>query len=126
LVSAALDGTKTATSSLRAEWTAAGDPLPAVGQHQTVVDSADRPVGTIELTSVQVIRLGDADDALALDEGEGYGGVADWRHAHERFWHEHVVPHHPHLAATGLDDDTEVVVERFRVVAIEEVPPAHR
>ena len=41
---------------------------------------------------------------LALDEGEGFRSVAEWREAHEEFWRRTV------------DDDTQVVVERFRLV----------
>ena len=114
LVAAVLSGAKNASSGLRAEWEADGEPLPVLGQRQTVVDSEGRPVGVIEVTGVAVLRLGDADRALAEDEGEGFASVAEWREAHERFWREEVLPG---LAdPPPLDDDTEIVVERFRLI----------
>jgi uncharacterized protein YhfF len=59
----------------------------------------------VEATEVRVIRVGDVDLAFALDEGEGFETVADWRRAHEDFW-----------ADPGIDDETLVVAERFTLV----------
>jgi uncharacterized protein YhfF len=116
LVDAVLRGAKTATSSLKVEWEEDGDPLPQVGERQTVVDSENRPVAVIEIVAVDVIRLGDADLRLAVEEGEGFRSVAEWREAHERFWNDEVKPHIPGRFAWRLDDDTQIVVERFRLV----------
>jgi uncharacterized protein YhfF len=117
LVDAVLRGEKTATSSLLAEWEADGEPLPAVGDRLTVIDSDERPVAVIELTAVDVIRLGDADKALADDEGEGFKTVSEWRQGHERFWRSQVISKLPAPLAGGLSDDTRIVVERFRLVS---------
>jgi uncharacterized protein YhfF len=115
LVRAVLDGGKTATTSLLAQWEHDDEPLPSVGERQTVVDSHARAVAVIELVEVAVVRLGDGDLRLALDEGEGFRSVAEWREAHERFWAQEVLASLP--GALTLDDDTAIVVERFRVVA---------
>jgi uncharacterized protein YhfF len=117
LVAAVLAGEKTATSSLLAEWESEGETLPVAGEHQAVVDSNGRPIAVIELLGVDVMRLGDADLQLALDEGEGFRSVAEWRQAHERFWSEEVVQSLPGHRVAALDDDTAVVVERFRLVS---------
>ena len=116
LVKAVLDGDKTATSSLLGQWRSAGEQLPRVGERQLVVDSAERPVAAIEIVDVEIIRLGDADDDLAISEGEGFRSVSDWREAHEAFWT--IAKGRPSQAGARwrLGDDTEVVVERFRVV----------
>jgi uncharacterized protein YhfF len=116
LVAVVLNGRKTATSSLLAEWDAENDALPEVGDRLTVVDSDERPVGTIELTAVEVIRLGDADLTLAHAEGEGFETVDQWRREHERFWRERVIPRLPAPLAAPLSDDTRIVVERFRLL----------
>jgi uncharacterized protein YhfF len=116
LVSAVLAGKKVATSSLRLQYDDEGEPLPTAGERRVLVDSSGAGVAVVELLEVRVIRLGDADHRLALDEWEGFRSVAEWRAAHETFWKDEVLP-----AARGgctLDDDTEVVVERFRVVRI--------
>jgi uncharacterized protein YhfF len=115
LVARVLSGEKTATTSLLVEWEVEKETLPTVGERQTVVDSAGDPVGLVEILAVDVIRLGDADLALAFDEGEGYASVAEWRTAHEQFWRDETFRRLPD-EATPLDDDTQVVVERFRLV----------
>lgn len=102
LVEAVLDGTKTATSSLRAQWDAEGEKLPSPGERETVIDSAGRSVATIEIVAVDVIALGGADDRLALAEGESYTTAAGWRAEHERFWLEEVLPAWPAIVGCGL------------------------
>ena len=116
LVAAVLQGSKTATSSLLTEWEQDGDALPFAGERQTVIDSAGAPVAVIEIVSATVVALGDVDLQVALDEGEGFESVADWRSAHERYWNEQVKPVLADTSAWPLTDDTPVVVERFRVV----------
>jgi uncharacterized protein YhfF len=81
-----------------------------------VVDSGGRPVGVIELTEVRVLPLGDVDRQHALDEGEGFSGVGDWRRGHEDYWHSA-----EYRAAIGqpgftVDDSTLVIALRFRLV----------
>jgi uncharacterized protein YhfF len=115
LVAAVLRGEKTATSSLLAEREADCEAIPKPGQRMTVIDSDEKPIAVIELVAVDVIRLGDADLRLAFDEGEGFKTVSEWREAHERFWREEVIPNLPEGFA--LTDDTEIVVERFRLVS---------
>ena len=116
LVLAVLRGEKTATSSLLVEWEHDGDPLPLAGDRSTVIDSAGEPVAVVELTAVDVLRLGDVGPDVARAEGEGFAGVDDWRTAHERFWNEHSLPDLPDEVISSLDDDTPVVVEHFRLV----------
>ncbi len=116
LVASVLSGEKTATSSLLVQYEDDGEALPKVGEARVMVDSAERSVAVVEIAEVRVIRLGDADLQLALDEGEGFRSVAEWRSAHERFWAQEVKPTLSNPAALHLDDDTRVVVERFRVV----------
>jgi len=116
LVAAVLAGTKTASTALLDECVLRGETLPKAGDRALVVDSAGRFVALIETTHAQVRRLGDVDLAFALDEGEGFESVAQWRDAHVRAF---ASP--PMLAALGatarpIGDDTLVVCERFRLV----------
>ncbi|HEY8582895.1 MAG TPA: ASCH domain-containing protein [Capillimicrobium sp.] len=113
LVCAVLAGEKTATSGLLADYEHEGEPLPRPGDRETVVDSDGRPVAVIEVTGCEVIALGDADLALAIDEGEGFASVQEWRDAHERFWREESLPI---IGLETLDDLTPIVVMRFRLV----------
>lgn len=116
LVAAVLSGAKTSTTGLLPEYEAEGEPLPEAGQRAVLVDSDERPVAVVEVTGVRVLRLADVDLRHALDEGEGYGSVAEWRAAHERFWHSGPVREVLGDPAYTVDDDTQVVAERFRVV----------
>ena len=117
LVASVLRGEKTATASLRSEYTPEGqDELPRVGDRFVVVDSQHRPVGVIETTELRVLRAADVDERFARDEGEGFASVADWRAAHERFWGSNPDREAAGAGASAIDDDTLVVCERFRLV----------
>jgi uncharacterized protein YhfF len=116
LVAAVLTGTKTTTSGLLADYEHEGSPLPRPGQRQAVIDSAGNRVAVIETTAVRVIRLGDADLAHALGEGEGFTSVAGWRAGHEQFWHSAQVREALGDPAFTVDDDTLVVAVTFRLV----------
>ncbi|MFI5533913.1 alpha/beta fold hydrolase [Kitasatospora sp. NPDC051853] len=115
LVGAVRSGAKTTTTGLAADYATTGDPLPRPGHRAAVIDSAGRRVAVIELTEVRVLRLADVDLRHAVDEGEGDETVAQWRTNHESFWHGPEV-----RAELGpdftVDDDTEVVAQRFRVL----------
>lgn len=118
LVAAVLSGAKTSTTGLLTEYEVAGEPLPVVGGRMAVMDSAERPVAVLEVTDVRVLPLGEVDLRHALDEGEGYTTVAEWRAAHERFWHGAQIREVLGDPGFTVRDDTLVVAERFRVVEI--------
>ena len=106
LVDAVLRGEKTATSSLREEYAPHSDqPLPRAGDRGALVDFSDEPVGVVEVTEVSVLPLASVDLQFAIDEGEGFTSVAEWREAHVRFW----TPREVH-------ESTLIVCERFRLL----------
>jgi len=108
LVAALLDGSKTSTSSLFLEYTAR-EPLPREGDRAVVVDSQGEPVAVETVTGVEVRRLKDVPLDHALAEGEGFSSVAEWRTAHEEFWHS--AEFRESLGDPGfrVGDDTRVV-----------------
>ncbi|WP_030262281.1 ASCH domain-containing protein [Streptomyces sp. NRRL B-24484] len=116
LVAAILDGSKTSTTGLVAEYEKLGEPLPAAGLREAVVDSADRVVAVIELTAVRIAPLAEVDLAHAVAEGEGYTSVAEWRAGHEDFWHGPELRAVLEDPAFTVDDTTPLVLQRFRVV----------
>jgi uncharacterized protein YhfF len=118
LVAAVLDGTKTATTGLLQDYDIDDEPLPVAGTRAAVVDSAGRRVAEIEVTEVRVTRLGDVDVDHARDEGEGDDSVAAWRAGHEDYWHGADYRGWLGDPEFTVDDDTPVVLERFRVVAV--------
>jgi uncharacterized protein YhfF len=116
LVAAILSGAKTSTSGLVLDYEHENEPLPTVGLLFAVVDSEDRRVAAIEMTEVRIVRLADVDLQHALDEGEGYNSVADWRAGHEGFWHSAEMRAALADPDFTVHDDTLVVAQRFRLV----------
>ena len=120
LNAAILDGSKTSTTSLAIEYRLEDEPFPEAGRRVVMLGSDERPLAVIETTGVRFARLGDVDLAHAVDEGEGYASVAEWRAGHEDFWHSDAMRQALGDPAFAVDDDTEAVLERFRVVALVE------
>lgn len=116
LIAAVLRGEKTVTSSLLVEWEEEGQPLPVAGERQRIVDSDGQTVAVIELLAVNVLKLGEVDLRLALEEGEGFRSVEQWRESHERFWNQARGEDSAGASACALDNGTLVVAERFRLV----------
>lgn len=112
-------GEKTATSSLFLKYQVASEPLPEVGDRAIAVDSAGAPRLVVETTDVQVVAFADAPLDHALAEGEGYRAVDDWRDGHSRFWASREV--RDELGAEfDLSGETRVVLERFKMVRLED------
>lgn len=115
LIAAIRSGRKTATSSLVRQYEVAGEPLPVAGQRGVVVDSAGQPQFIIQTVDVQIVPLCEVPLAHAVDEGEDYESVDDWRTGHLAFWRSDEL-----RSALGAEfviaDDTPVVLERFTVV----------
>ncbi|MEE1752512.1 ASCH domain-containing protein [Streptomyces sp. SP18CS02] len=116
LVAAVLSGEKVSTTGLLAEYEAEREELPPVGERSALIDSEGREVAVLEVTEVRLMPLGDVDLQHALDEGEGYTSVAQWRAGHEEFWHSDEMREALGDPGFTVDDTTMVVAERFRVV----------
>ncbi|MFJ7328887.1 ASCH domain-containing protein [Streptomyces cyaneofuscatus] len=118
LVAAVLSGEKVSTSGLLAEYELEGEELPPVGERSALIDSEGREVAVLEMTEVRVLPLGEVDLQHALDEGEGYRSVAEWRAGHEAFWHGEEMREAMGDPSFTVDDGTMIVAERFRVVEV--------
>ncbi|HEV7975122.1 ASCH domain-containing protein [Amycolatopsis sp.] len=116
LVVAILAGEKTTTSGLLAEYEHYHEELPKVGERELVVDSAERGVAVIETTEVRRLRLSEVDLKHAVDEGEGFETLAQWRTEHEKFWLSEKMRAVLRDRSFTVDDDTIVVAQRFHVV----------
>ncbi|WP_261252218.1 ASCH domain-containing protein [Bifidobacterium polysaccharolyticum] len=118
LVEAILDGRKTATTSLMAEFIHDHEPLPSSGRQTILVNSDNQPVAVLRYASVSVIRLGVVTWQHVLNEGEGYKSPAEWREAHESFWTSENMRQALDDPDFTVDDQTLVVLETFHVEAI--------
>jgi uncharacterized protein YhfF len=117
LVAAILNGSKTSTTGLVVDYEHEGEPLPEVGERAVVIDSDQRPVAVIETTEVRVVPLSEVDLAHAVDEGEGHRSIAEWRTDHESFWHGAEMRAAMDDPEFTVDDSTQAVLQRFRMVA---------
>ncbi|MFI7004522.1 ASCH domain-containing protein [Nocardia sp. NPDC050175] len=116
LVAAILNGSKTSTTGILADYEHCGDPLPEVGSLAAVVDSNDRRVAVIEVTDVRLTRLAEVDLPHAIDEGEGFTTLTDWRAAHETYWHSPEMRHSMDDETFTVNDETIVILQRFRLI----------
>ncbi len=118
LVEAILRGEKTSTTGLLSDYEREGDPLPQVGERFRLIDEHDRSVGIIETTAVWVSTIGEVDLSFAIDEGEGFTSVDEWRVAHERFWLSYADETRAWLNDPDWHPrgDTKIVCERFRLI----------
>lgn len=118
LVAAILRGEKTSTTGLLSDYQRDADPLPEVGERFLLIDENDAEVGVIETTEVWVTTIGQVDLRFAIDEGEGFTSVAEWRAAHERFWLSYADETRVFLGDPEWRPGaaTPVVCERFRLV----------
>lgn len=107
------EGRKRATAPSVAELELAGTPFPQPGDHAIVTDWSGAAKAVIRTISVEIRRLGDVDAQFARDEGEGDLTLTWWREAHDAYYRNV-------LAGSGMvvDDDLEIVLERFETVMV--------
>ena len=114
VVAAILAGTKTTTTGLVLGYERAGKAFPEAGQQFVVLDSASRPAAVIEMTEVRKVPIADIDLRHVLDDGDE--SVAQWRAAHEEFWHSAEMREVLGDPGFTVGDDTVVLAQRFRLV----------
>lgn len=116
LVAAVLRGEKTSSTGLVAEYETYGEELPCVGERELMIDSAGEGLAVLETTDVRVLPLSEVDLKHAVDEGEGFTTVAEWRTAHAAYWEGPEVRAVLNRPQFTVDDATLVVATRFVVV----------
>ena len=117
LVEAILDGRKTATTSLMAEFIHDHEPLPSSGRRTLLLNSDDQPIAILRYASVSVTRLGLVTLQHVLNEGEDYKSLPEWREAHESFWTSENMRQALNDPDFTVDDQTLVVLETFYLEA---------
>ena len=108
LIALVLDGTKTATASLVADYEREGELLPAVGDYWVACDGSGHPRAVIRTVEVRTGPINSVDDAFAWDEGENDRTRESWLAGHSGFWQR--------TAGEAFTYDSEVLFERFAVV----------
>jgi uncharacterized protein YhfF len=116
LITAILEGRKTTTTGLLADYEACGEPLPQPGQRFTVPDNVGRTVAIIEFVETRIAPISEVDLRYIVDEGEGDESVQEWRAGHSAFFESEQMRAVLGDPSFTVDDDTPVVLQRFRVV----------
>ena len=100
------DGPKRATAGREDDFNEE-EPIPVPGDHSVILDGDGHPICIIRTTSVEIRAFGLVDEQFAWDEGEGDRTLPWWRAAHIRYFAS---------VGTPIDDETNVVLERFEKV----------
>jgi uncharacterized protein YhfF len=114
VVAAILAGAKTTTTGLVLEYEREGKAFPEPGQQYVVIDSLGGPAAVIEMTEVRKVLIADIDLRHVLDDGDE--SVAQWRAAHEEYWHSAEVRELLGDPGFTVGDDTVVLAQRFRLM----------
>ena len=111
LLALVLRGIKRATAGSLAEFEAAGDPLPHVGELSLILDSAGVARCVIQTTRVDIVPFNEITAEFAATEGEGDRSLAYWRRVHWDYYTRV-------LGKAGLlpDENMLLAAERFDVV----------
>ncbi|MEU9078565.1 ASCH domain-containing protein [Kitasatospora sp. NPDC004745] len=102
-----LEGRKTTTTGLLADYAAQAEDLEHPGERLALLDVRGRPVAVIEITGIEVTSFAAVAWEHARAEGEGFTSLDDWRAGHRRYWGR---------LGSVVEDDTEVVCLAFRLV----------
>lgn len=111
LIAFVVDGPKRATAGLVAEFEAADEELPRVGDHWIACDGSGTPRVVLRTAEVRIGPLISVDEQFAWDEGEYDRTLESWLRGHRAFFR-------CSCERLGIDfsDDIEVMFERFQVV----------
>jgi uncharacterized protein YhfF len=104
-------GAKRLTTSLLRDFSELGETMPKPGDYRVIVDGNSAPHCVVRLLTVDVKPLRDVDERFAWDEGCGDRSLEWWRTAHTRYFKRQGA-----REGFEVDEDTQVVLERFQVV----------
>jgi len=82
LAALAVNGIKTATSSLLWAYEAEGEMPPQVGDLSIITDWDGKPFCLVETIRIQIKPFNEVDRQVAYDEGEGDRSLEYWRRVH--------------------------------------------
>jgi uncharacterized protein YhfF len=110
LATQVVTGGKRATASLLRDFTI-NKPIPKPGDYRVIIDGRNSPRCIARIVKVDVRPLRDVDESFAWDEGGGDRSLEWWRSAYARYFKRQ-----GGREGFIVDDDTQVILERFEVV----------
>ena len=108
-----VDGKKTATCSAHVLYEIENEPLPTVDLYTVVLNSKNNPVAIIRTIEVQIIKMNEVPESLAIAEGEGDLTYEHWWNGHKKYFTIELKEH-----GIEFSEDMLLVFERFEVVDI--------
>jgi len=110
-----VSGKKTATCSAHVLYELENQPLPVAGLYTIVLSSKNEPVAIIKTTGVQIVKMNEVTEEMALAEGEGNLTYEYWWNGHKKYFTAE-------LAEVGLEfsEDMLLVFERFELVDVKD------
>ena len=114
LAELAIQGVKTATSSLYILYELGQELLPKKGSYSVILDSRGDAKCIVKTTRVYVVPFNKVSDTHANREGEGDRSLTYWREVHKKFFSDC-------LKEVGLSfsETMNVVCEEFEIVYVE-------
>lgn len=104
-------GAKRAHATLRRDFDADGEALPAKGEHLVVLDGDGCPQAIVSVTHVELRRFNEIDDEFAFHAGEGDSTLRWWLTAHRQDFAERA-----EREGFEVGDESELVLEYFERV----------
>ena len=108
-------GKKTATCSAHILYEMENSPLPEVGLYTIILDSKEEPVAIIRTTEVQLIKMNEVSEELAILEGEGDLTYKYWYDGHVKFFTEEFQEYN-----LQFTDNILLVFEHFELIDVKE------
>ncbi|MGW8884605.1 ASCH domain-containing protein [Streptomyces sp. NPDC055749] len=100
-----LEGAKTATATLLAEYAEEGEEREFPGERLALLDNDGAVLAELQVTDVMTVPFGEVPWGFAEAEGEGYTDLSHWRRAHFDFWRD--------VEGRSVDETTPVVCMHF-------------
>jgi len=108
-----IDGKKTATCSAHVLYEINNEILPVVGLYTIVLNSKNDPVAIIRTSEVQIIKMNEVPEELAIAEGEGDLTYEYWWNGHKKYFTLELKEH-----GIEFTDDMLLVFERFELINV--------
>ncbi|MGW8988516.1 ASCH domain-containing protein [Streptomyces zhihengii] len=104
-----LNGAKTATATLLAEYAEEAEEIEFPGEILALLGNDGAVLGELRVTAVTTVPFAEVTWDFARAEGEGCTDLAHWRRSHLAYWRD--------VEGRQVDDTTPVVCLRFTLPA---------
>ena len=108
-------GEKTLTCSLKILYEYEDEELPSLhkDKYDVVLNGRDEPVCIIKTKKIYEIKFSEADESIAIKEGEGDKTLAYWKKSHREFFENELKKF-----GKTFEEDMLIVVEEFECVYV--------